>query len=329
MSKSFARPASLTSVIVPGQLTKGAYFKEGHDNIKPIDYSAGYAQYVTFKKRTKYLFTPRTAYLNRRHPEFGRKRLTNPWARQLQQESEAKRVTMRVRQDPQNPYRPLTFWDDPIPKDAPLTQFRERFEYPHIPNDPWFLHSKRQPRPTSLYWREPAEKTWMERGLEHPHDPHPMWWGLTYCILREDIPDLGQKNDVVAVHHEQFRTDLHPNRLAVVATKENCELLGVFYDPLYQDYPRRELQGKLMHRQPWIWDQLQGVPWDVFSAKDADDGEDERNQPWTGEIDQPVYAAEMVARRKAEAQAKKAIRDADDAKLKERKKGAAAQMFDL
>ena len=162
----------------------------------------------------------------RSNVHYSKKFLKNPAARKIQQ-GRIEPTYPVTGIDPENPFRPLEFWEEPIKEDEYLTQYNEKYEYPLIAKDFWQLKTKRIQRPTETFWRLPRERTWMERDLEHPHDPRPAHDPLTYCILREDVADLGVKGDVVAVDINQFREDLHPNRVAVVATRENCCLLGV------------------------------------------------------------------------------------------------------
>eukprot|EP01064_Diplonema_japonicum_P007972 TRINITY_DN15553_c0_g1_i1.p1 TRINITY_DN15553_c0_g1~~TRINITY_DN15553_c0_g1_i1.p1 ORF type:complete len:354 (+),score=76.44 TRINITY_DN15553_c0_g1_i1:79-1062(+) len=327
MSRSFVRPGIESGKnVTPGRLQQLS-FKKTDANIKPIDFNLSWRQWSIWKRRTSNDLEPVCLHLWRRGEGYKTKMLKNKWARQFQRR-EHEVFGPEIRYDARNPFRPETTWPRPVAEDAPLTQFKERYEYALIPRDPWSLTSVKQETSTAVLYRKPDQASWIERGMEHPHDPHPAHWGLTYCILREAIPGLGEENDVVAVNHEQFRMDLHPNRLAVIATKENCELLNVHWDPLYQDYTRREAQGKLMHRQPWIWDQLQGESWEAFTRKDVAE-HDARDEPWDGEVERPIFSAEMVAKRKEESQARRAEREAQEQKLKERKKGAAVQMFEL
>eukprot|EP01062_Namystynia_karyoxenos_P030924 TRINITY_DN229_c1_g1_i1.p2 TRINITY_DN229_c1_g1~~TRINITY_DN229_c1_g1_i1.p2 ORF type:complete len:325 (+),score=102.73 TRINITY_DN229_c1_g1_i1:101-1075(+) len=303
-------------------------FKEQPENRAPVDYAKSWRSWQAFKLRTNFWRIPQSWTVIRSDPGFRQQQLRMPEARAWQRQ-QPKVYRPDVRIDPNNPYRPQTEWPEAIADDAPLTQFHQRYEYPYIAIDPWSIRNAGlTPTPTGRYWRPPEKQSWIERGLEHPHDPHPFFFGLTYCILLEPVPDLGDLHDVVAVHPEQFRQELHPNKLAVVATRENCTLLGVHWDPLYQDYPRREKQGKLMDRQPWVWDQLQGMPWEQFTAQDAEE-ETERDKPWDGEIPAPKFKADIIAEKKAFADQQRAEREAREAKEKERQKGAAAEFFTL
>eukprot|EP01063_Lacrimia_lanifica_P010581 TRINITY_DN17313_c0_g1_i1.p1 TRINITY_DN17313_c0_g1~~TRINITY_DN17313_c0_g1_i1.p1 ORF type:complete len:329 (+),score=110.36 TRINITY_DN17313_c0_g1_i1:95-1081(+) len=328
MSKTFMRGQNTVGKpITPAKLNQ-QFFTKSKEHHKPIDFNLAWRQYAHFKEKQLEGWHLQGLTLLRKGREWRTKRLVNRWARERHTKTPEYFEPM-ITIDPKNPFRPNEEWPEAFSEDEKHTQFHERNEYPLLPLNPWALQSAKNRRSTGTYWREPKQKTWMERGLQHPHSPHPEFAGLTYCILRKNMEGLGAKGDVVAVHQDQFRYDLHPNRLAVVATRENCDLLGVAFDTLYQDYPRREQQGKLMHRQPWIWDQLQGMPWDEFTAPSENEAEMERDQPWDGEVPRPIFAAEMIARRKEEAAARKAEKVAAEEKIKERKRGAATQMFDL
>ena len=159
--------------------------------------------------------------------KFRQKVLRNSAAREVQR-GRIERFDPKTGTDVRNPFRPMEQWTEPIQHDEYQTQYKEKYEYPLMAQDPWMQRTKRNTRPTSVYYREPTERSWMQRGFEHPHDTRPTFGMLTYCILRADVEGLGAKGEVVAVDAEQFREDLHPNRAAVVATRESCDLLGVW-----------------------------------------------------------------------------------------------------
>ena len=298
MSKSFSRPDNPKRIINQVALTSRLSFKRSTDYVPKIDYHLGTRQEKAFLRRNKAKKRPTAIEFWESNEEFRIQKLNNPWARAFQRKglsSSSAEVTI----NPNNKFKPMVAWPTLTGDDEKITSFHEKYEYPLIGVNPLILWTERHARPTSTLWRQPNSRTWIERGFEHPHDPHEYFEGLTYCILRVPIEDLGAKGDIVAVHPDQFRNDLHPNRLAVVATRENCTLLGVAYDTLYQDHETRIQHGKLMERQPWVWDQLQGIPWEDFTKKPLTEQSSKRDDPWDGEVDRPIFAAETVAKNKA------------------------------
>jgi len=327
MSRSFSRPFGAR---------KGAYadllgFKEGPENRDGIDYGRNMRNWKAFIYRQHWwLRNPGTASF-RSGPEFTRPYLRNKYARRFQiQDHKLYRPSHHI--DPENPYRVLEVWPESYEEDTPHTQFHQRYEYPYFAKNPWNLHYADEPMATSQYWRKREPLSWIEEGKEHPHDTTLAHFGLTYCILLRDIPDLGQRLDVVAIHPQQFRQELHPSKLAVVATRENCSLLGVPWDPLYIDVRKRELQGKLMYHQPWVWDRLQGSSWDEFLREDDAEEDSERDRLWEGDesrIEKPVFKADLIAQRKLESDRKKEEQRIEKEREAARAKGAAAEFFTL